>query len=218
MTIHKEGRKFLTKYLGIYLTAVFGAIFYFNNENAYIWSLVGVMTFFLILFLNFFRIPNKDLVIDPSKVIAPCDGKVVVIEEVTEKEYFNDKRRQVSIFMSPLNVHNNLNPISGVIKYFKYHPGKYLMAFNPKSSEENERTTVVTSNSSGTEILFRQIAGFLARRICWYIKEGDQVEQSQEFGFIKFGSRIDIFLPLDAKVDVEIGQKTTGGQTILASL
>ena len=217
MTIHKEGRKFLIKYVAIYLCAIFGAFYIFREGIVVGYVIIGIMTFFLLIFLNFFRIPSKKLTKDDSKIISPCDGKVVVIEQVEEPEYFKDKRKQVSIFMSPLNVHNNVNPISGKVTYFKYHPGKYLMAFNPKSSTHNEKTTFVTKHQNGTEILFRQVAGFLARRICWYAGKGDVVEQSEEFGFIKFGSRIDVFLPLDAKIDVEIGQKTVGGQTILAS-
>jgi len=142
----------------------------------------------------------------------------VVIEETTETEYLKDKRIQVSVFMSPVNVHINRNPISGVIKYFKYHPGKYLVAWHPKSSTENERTTVVTENSSGTQILFRQIAGALARRIVWYVKEGDKVQQGDQFGFIKFGSRVDVYLPLGTEVKVAIGDVVKGGRTVLAEL
>jgi phosphatidylserine decarboxylase len=143
---------------------------------------------------------------------------VVVIEEVEEPEYFKGKRKQVSIFMSPLNVHVNFNPISGIVSYFKYHPGKYLVAWHPKSSTENERTTCVVKHENGTEILFRQIAGALAKRICWYVKEGDAVTQGQEFGFIKFGSRIDIYLPLDAEICVNIGDKPVGSETVIAKL
>ena len=151
-------------------------------------------------------------------MLCPADGKVVVIEETTETEYLKDKRIQISVFMSPINVHINRNPISGVVKYFKYHPGKYLVAWHPKSSTENERTTVVTENSAGTPVLFRQIAGALARRIVWYVKEGDTVTQGDQFGFIKFGSRVDIFLPLGTNVKVAIGEVVKGGKTILAEL
>ena len=216
MTIHKEGRRFLVKFFSFVIAAVYGAFYFFPENEPMKWAIIAVFVFFFLLFLNFFRIPAKKIVKNDNQIICPCDGKVVVIEEVLEDEYLNDKRRQISIFMSPLNVHNNLNPVGGVVSYFKYHAGKYLMAFNPKSSIENERTTVVVKNDKGIEILYRQIAGFLARRICWYIAEGDSVEQSEEFGFIKFGSRIDVFLPLDAKINVEIGQVTTGGQTVLA--
>ncbi|MFM1912329.1 MAG: Phosphatidylserine decarboxylase, partial [Bacteroidota bacterium] len=165
---------------------------------------------------QFFRVPVRTTRLNDDLIIAPADGKVVVIEEVIETEYFNDKRRQVSIFMSPLNVHINFNPISGIVKYFKYHPGKYLVAWHPKSSTENERTTYVVESDNGQPVLFRQIAGALAKRICWYAEEGERVVQGNEFGFIKFGSRIDIFLPLDAEICVEIGDKPVGGETVIA--
>src|SRR5690606_23208551 len=148
----------------------------------------------------------------------PADGKVVVIEEAEETEYFKDKRIQVSIFMSPINVHINRNPLSGVVSFFKYHPGKFLVAWHPKSSTDNERTTVVVRNRNNVEVLFRQIAGALARRIVWYVKENDAVEQGEEFGFIKFGSRVDLFLPLGTKVNVNIGDKVVGGKTVIAEL
>jgi phosphatidylserine decarboxylase len=151
-------------------------------------------------------------------VICPADGKVVVIEEADETEYLKDRRIQLSVFMSPVNVHINRNPIAGVVKYFKYHPGKYLVAWHPKSSTENERTTIVTENSAGVPVLFRQIAGALARRIVWYVKEGDVVEQGQQFGFIKFGSRVDLFLPLGSTIKVGLNEVVKGGRTILAEL
>lgn len=141
----------------------------------------------------------------------------MVIEEVYEPEYFKDKRIQVSVFMSPINVHVNRNPISGIVSYFKYHPGLYLVAWHPKSSTENERTTVVFKNSK-TEILVRQIAGALAKRICWYIKEGDTVTKGEDFGFIKFGSRVDLYFPLGTQIDVKIGDKVKGNQTVLATI
>ena len=150
-------------------------------------------------------------------MIAPADGKVVVIEEVFENEYFKGKKRQISIFMSPLNVHVTRYPISGLVKYSKYHPGKYLVAWHPKSSVDNERTTIVVENPSIGEILYRQIAGAVARRIVNYAEEGQQVIQGEDAGFIKFGSRIDIFVPLDMKIHVELDQKTKGGETIIAS-
>ena len=155
---------------------------------------------------------------DEGRVVAPCDGKVVVIEEVVESEYFKGPRRQISIFMSPLNVHVNWNPISGVVKYFKYHPGLYLVAWHPKSSTDNERTTTVIETPQGVEILFRQIAGAVARRIRWYVKEGDEVRQSTQMGFIKFGSRVDVFVPLDAEIKVGLNDKTVGSVTVLADL
>jgi phosphatidylserine decarboxylase len=143
---------------------------------------------------------------------------VVVIEEITEPEYLKDKRIQISVFMSPVNVHVNRNPISGIVKYFKYHPGKYLVAWDPKSSTENERTTTVVEHAKGFEILYRQIAGALARRIVWYMKEGDKVEQAEQFGFIKFGSRVDVFLPLGTKINVNLNEVVKGGVTVLATL
>jgi len=168
--------------------------------------------------VQFFRIPTRLLTTGEGQVIAPADGKIVVIEETQESEYFKDRRRQVSIFMSPLNVHVNRNPVSGIVRYFKYFPGKYLVAWHPKSSTDNERTTVVIQLANGTEVLVRQIAGAVARRIIWYVKEGQSVHQGEEFGFIKFGSRVDIFLPLDAQINVKIGDLTKGGVTVLAEL
>jgi phosphatidylserine decarboxylase len=153
-----------------------------------------------------------------TDVFCPADGKVVVIEEVEETEYFKERRIQVSIFMSPLNVHVNYNPISGIIKYVKYHPGLFLVAWHPKSSTDNERTTVVVEHSSGKEILFRQIAGAVARRICYYVQEGQEVRTGEEFGFIKFGSRVDVFLPLNCKINVKIGDNVQAKLTKLAEL
>jgi phosphatidylserine decarboxylase len=151
-------------------------------------------------------------------VVSPADGKVVVIEEVDADEYFDGKRLQISVFMSPFNVHVNRNPVAGIVRYFKYHPGKYLVAWHPKSSTENERTTVVIETPQKKQVLFKQIAGALAKRIVWYIKEGQLVEQGAEMGFIKFGSRVDLLLPLDAKVKVQLNQKVKGGKTILAEI
>lgn len=176
----------------------------------------SILVFLLVV--QFFRVPARVVYTSDRQIVAPCDGKVVVIEEVVETEYFKGPRRQVSIFMSPLNVHINWNPISGVIQYFKYHPGLYLVAWHPKSSTDNERTTVVIRNKEGIDVLFRQIAGAAARRIRWYVKEGDQVEQSTEMGFIKFGSRVDLFLPLDAEIKVKLQDKTVGSVTVLAEL
>lgn len=176
----------------------------------------SIVVFFLVV--QFFRVPSRVVHQSDRQIVAPCDGKVVVIEEVVESEYFKGPRRQISIFMSPINVHINWNPISGVIQYFKYHPGLYLVAWHPKSSTENERTTVVIRNKEGVEVLFRQIAGAAARRIRWYVKEGDKVEQSTEMGFIKFGSRVDLFLPLDADIKVNLQDKTVGSVTVIAEL
>lgn len=218
MTIHKEG------YTSIALTLL--VIFVLNAFIDYRyaditwlrWLIYVVSLVLFITVLQFFRNPRRPFLAQDKMIICPADGKVVVIEETIEEEYFKDKRLQVSIFMSPVNVHINRNPISGIVRYFKYHPGKYLAAWNPKSSTENERTTVVVEHESGTPVLFRQIAGALARRIVWYVKEGDVVEQTKEFGFIKFGSRVDLFLPLGTKVDLELNQIVRGGITVLGEL
>lgn len=205
---------------GLVLLAINGLAYYLLFSDNTI-AIVLLATASLILFgliVQFFRIPNRPLTLHDAQVIAPADGTVVVIEETEESEYFNARRRQVSIFMSPLNVHVNRNPVSGVVRYFKYFPGKYLVAWHPKSSTENERTTIVIQAKNGEEILFRQIAGAVARRIRWYVKEGQPVEQGQEMGFIKFGSRVDVFLPLDANVKVNIGDRMKGGVTVLAEL
>lgn len=218
MTLHKEGTGTISLTI-IGLLAANAALRYFLPEQEILHTLLLVVSLFLfVIVVQFFRKPTRTTPINPKHVIAPADGKVVVIEEVIETEYFKGPRRQVSIFMSPLNVHINFNPISGIVTYAKYHAGKYLVAWHPKSSTENERTTIVVKHHNGTEVLFRQIAGALARRICWYVKEGQAVEQGSEFGFIKFGSRIDIFLPLDAKILVNIDDKPVGGETVIAEL
>ncbi|MBB6680759.1 phosphatidylserine decarboxylase family protein [Aequorivita sp. 609] len=170
----------------------------------------------LLLILQFFRNPKRNFSPNSNQVLSSVDGKVVVIEEVFEKEYFKDKRLQVSVFMSPINVHVTRYPVGGTVTYSKYHPGKYLVAWHPKASEENERTTVVVKNDVIGEVLFRQIAGALAKRIVNYAEEGQKVEQTTDSGFIKFGSRVDIFLPLDAKIKVELNQKVKGGISIIA--
>jgi phosphatidylserine decarboxylase len=169
-----------------------------------------------ILIVRFFRNPARPADQTEKGILCPCDGKVVVIEEVEETEYFKDKRIQISVFMSPLNVHVNRNPISGIVSYFKYHSGKYLVAWHPKSSTENERTTSVIKSEDGTEILFRQIAGAVARRIRWYIKPGDKCTKGEEMGFIKFGSRVDIFVPIGTDIKVELEQKVSAAETLLA--
>lgn len=218
MTIHKEGRTLLFVLLVVFAGLNY-AIAYFFPANTMLQNIVlgGSVVFYLII-LQFFRHPNKNIEFNENHVIAPADGKVVVIEEAVETEYFKEKRRQISIFMSPINVHVNRMPIGGVIKYFKYHPGKCLVAWHPKSSTENERTTVVAENKAGVQILFRQVAGAMARRIKWYIDENQQLQQGQEFGFIKFGSRVDLYLPLDVKIKVDIDDKTIGGKTVIAEL
>lgn len=216
MKIHKEGHGLLLKVLAITIAAVWGSFKFLGHLPIAAYLISATFIAFFLIILQFFRYPIRKLTKGDNLVIAPADGKVVVIEEVEEPEYFQGKRRQVSIFMSPINVHVNRNPIAGMVKYFKYHPGKYLVAWHPKSSTENERTTTVVQHKNGTEVLYRQIAGALAKRICWYIKEGDQVDQAEDFGFIKFGSRVDIFLPLDAKINVELNQVSKGGVTVLA--
>lgn len=175
-----------------------------------------VLLIFLILILQFFRNPRRSTPINDDAIIAPVDGKIVVIEEVEEPEYFNDKRLQVSIFMSPINVHVTRYALGGTVSYSKYHPGKYLVAWHPKSSTENERTTVVVKNKSFGEVLYRQIAGALAKRIVNYAKEGDEVIQGSDAGFIKFGSRVDLFLPLNTNVKVNIGDAVKGGVQVIA--
>jgi phosphatidylserine decarboxylase len=215
MKFHKEGTASLI------LVVIFSAIiigiahYFFPSFPIAHWFSYLLSAFLIITILQFFRNPTRVHTIGHDLIIAPADGKVVVIEEAAEGEYFKDKRLQVSIFMSPINVHVNRYPISGVVKLFKYHPGKFLAAWEPKSSTDNERTTVVVEHGNGRQILFRQIAGALARRIVWYVKEGDIATQCQEMGFIKFGSRVDLFLPLDTKLKVKIGDVVKGGQTIL---
>lgn len=200
------------------LLAINGLAYYFlfagNTTAIVLMAVISLVLFGLVV--QFFRIPNRPLTLHDGQVVAPADGTVVVIEETDEAEYFKDRRRQISIFMSPLNVHVNRNPVSGIVKYFRYYPGKYLVAWHPKSSTENERTTVVLEMKSGVQVLFRQIAGAVARRIIWYVKENQPVEQGSEMGFIKFGSRVDVFLPLNADVKVKIGDKMKGGVTVLA--
>lgn len=197
---------------------IFIARYFFPEFAIAQWFAYVLSAFLIITILQFFRDPKRQFTTGDNLIIAPADGKVVVIEETTEHEYFKDKRLQVSIFMSPINVHINRYPISGVVSFFKYHPGKFLAAWEPKSSTDNERTTVVVKHSKGTEILFRQIAGALARRIVWYCKEGDKAEQCGQMGFIKFGSRVDLFLPVGTKLNVKIGDVVKGSQSILGEL
>ena len=218
MTIHREGRTILFVLL-IVLVSIIWAFDYFLPELQITRNIViGVSLVLYFLILQFFRSPSITIEKNPKHILAPADGKVVVIEEVDEPEYLQRKCKQVSVFMSPVNVHVNRMPAGGTISYYRYHPGKYLVAWHPKSSSENERTTVVVKTDSGTEILFRQIAGALARRIKCYVNEGQKLEQGAEFGFIKFGSRVDVFLPADAVIQVRIGDKTTGGKTVIAHL
>lgn len=217
MTIHKEGRTILLILLIALIIINFGLKVIDIQETVLYFSYL-VSSILYLLVLQFFRNPVITINENPKFVLAPADGKVVVIEETEETEYLHEKRIQISIFMSPINVHVNRNPVGGVIKYIKYHAGKYLVAWHPKSSTENERTTIVYELADGLLILTRQIAGAVARRIKWYISENDRVSQGEQFGFIKFGSRVDVFLPLDAKVKVNIGQKAKSGRTVLAIL
>ena len=214
---HREGFKIILFTALIVVSGILLA----DHFITHYWIQKIVMILFLLIFilvLQFFRDPKRRTIINDNEVIAPVDGKVVVIEEVEEQEYFNGKRRQISIFMSPLNVHVTRYPVNGVVKYSKYHPGKYLVAWHPKSSTDNERTTIVIENRNTGEILYRQIAGAVARRIVNYAKVGQQVIQGEDAGFIKFGSRIDIFVPLEMKIQVELDQKTRGGETVIASI
>jgi phosphatidylserine decarboxylase len=213
--IHKEGRILLS-----ILFVIIAIITYFIWKNAanYVWIPLLLGSILMLMIGQFFRNPTRIIEIsDDNIVYAPCDGKVVVIEKTTETEFLKDERIQLSIFMSPINVHVNRNPIGGVVSYFKYHPGKYLVAWHPKSSTENERTTVVIQKGQKS-VLFRQIAGAVARRIKWYISEGQTVRQGDEMGFIKFGSRVDVFLPLDAKINVQMNEVVTGNKTVLANI
>ena len=214
---HREGFKIilftgLIVVTGILLADHFISLFWLQK------ALMILLLLLFILVLQFFRDPNRKTKIDDRSVIAPADGKVVVIEETQVTEYFEGRRKQISIFMSPLNVHVTRYPISGEVKYSKYHPGKYLVAWNPKSSEANERTSVVIENKIAGEIMYRQIAGAVARRIVNYAKVGQRVVQGEDAGFIKFGSRLDIFVPLDWEIRVTLNETVRGGETVIASI
>ncbi len=212
---HKEGYTIILISLLIAIGIAVTSEFFIASVITRRIILIAVLVL-LVLILQFFRNPKRNFYVDDSQIVSPVDGKVVVIEEVFEKEYFNEKRLQVSVFMSPLNVHVTRHPVNGEVTYSKYHPGKYLVAWHPKASEENERTTVVVKNSSFGEVLYRQIAGALAKRIVNYAEVGTTVVQGSDSGFIKFGSRVDVFLPLDTKLEVTLNQKVKGGLTILA--
>lgn len=213
---HKEGQTIIFVSL-----IIVGSLFLVMDFIGIPWLVktlqIGLLIVF-ILILQFFRNPKRNIQIDDTHVVSPVDGKVVVIEEVQESEYFKDKRLQVSVFMSPINVHVTRYPIGGKVLFSKYHPGKYLVAWHPKSSEKNERTTVVVENSKFGKVLYRQIAGFLARRIVNYAKKDQTVAQGNDAGFIKFGSRVDLFLPLGTKLDIKLNQKVRGGETVIAKL
>jgi phosphatidylserine decarboxylase len=216
MTIHKEGRGLI-----IITTLILGLVVFWDKQTEGLFWIKLLITaaviFFWIAFLQFFRLPKRVNGAQPNELVAPCDGKVVVIEEVEEPEYFKDKRIQVSIFMSPINVHANWTPVGGEVTYVKYHPGKFLVAWHPKSSTDNERTTVVVKANNGKEVLFRQIAGAVARRICYYVKPGQALSQGEEFGFIKFGSRVDLYFPIETDIRCKIGDVTTGNETVIAA-
>ncbi len=212
---HKEGFKIITLTFLIIATLAVTSHFYIENELLKKGVMV-LLIVFLVTILQFFRNPKRNFSPDNQHVLSPVDGKVVVIEEVFEKEYFKDKRLQISVFMSPINVHVTRYPVGGKVSFSKYHPGKFLVAWHPKSSEENERTTVVVDNPVFGEVLHRQIAGALAKRIVNYAEKGQEVEQASDSGFIKFGSRVDIFLPLGTQVNVKLQDKVKGGITVLA--
>jgi phosphatidylserine decarboxylase len=212
---HKEGHQSILITLFVVVALFLGAEYVTNNQIIQ-YLIYGVSLFLLVIILQFFRNPKRYTAQNENHIIAPVDGKVVVIEEVFEKEYFKEKRLQVSIFMSPINVHVTRYALSGLVKFSKYHPGKFLVAWHPKASEENERTTIVVENKTFGEILYRQIAGALAKRIVNYAKEGTQVVQGTDAGFIKFGSRVDLFLPIDTKLDIKLNDVVKGGETIVA--
>ena len=205
MTIHKAGYILLLKIL-IVLIILNLASFYFINNTSIVYTILGITVVMYLLVVNFFRFPNRVIIQDDNTILAPADGKIVVIEETEEPEYFKDRRLQVSIF-----------PVNGVIKYFKYHKGNFAAAYLPKSSTENERTTIVIECNNGKTVLMRQIAGAMAKRIVSYAPVGGQARQDQHAGFIKFGSRVDLFLPLGTQIEVKLGQKTTGSQTIIGT-
>jgi len=217
MTIHKEGYRILITALLLTIFIITLLFVFISNLWIKLPLAAFIITDFIFVVL-FFRYPRRPITLNDKIITAPADGKIVAIEEVNESEYFNDKRIQVSIFMSPLNVHVNRYPTSGTVSYVKYHPGKYLCAWKPKSSTENERNTVVVKNSNGVEILVRQIAGALARRIVCYSQAGNKVNQGTDLGFIKFGSRVDIFLPAGSPVKVKLGDCVKGNITVISEL
>ena len=214
MTIHKEGYKILRNEIIIF--AILNYLAYQYTHEYFAYFITALTSFFFIMSVYFFRIPRRNFERKDRIIYSPCDGKVVVIEETEEIEFYKEKRIQVSIFMSPLNVHNQLYPISGEVEYTKYHPGKYLVAWHPKSSLLNERSTVVVKNDK-ISILFRQIAGAVARRIVTYAKKGDVATSCDEYGFIKFGSRVDVFLPIGTKINVKMNEVVKSGKSVIAT-
>ncbi|OFY68299.1 MAG: phosphatidylserine decarboxylase [Bacteroidetes bacterium RBG_13_43_22] len=218
MAIHKEGYKILIYGFIILLVLNVLVNIFLADQILLKWLFLAFCLILYLFVLFFFRLPVRELEPDPGLVYAPADGKVVVIEEAEEKEYFRDKRLQISIFMSPFNMHSNRYPVSGHIKYVVYHPGNYMVAWHPKSSEQNERSTIVIQTETGTEILIRQIAGAVARRIVTYAKEDQMVRQGDELGFIKFGSRVDVFLPLGTEIEIPILQQVKANKSIIARI
>lgn len=216
MKFHREGYPSLLLVL-VFAIVLNSSIYLFLNDFQSI-RIAGyiISAFLLLVILQFFRNPSRNFMAVDNAIISPADGKVVVIEEVEETEYFHEKRLQVSVFMSPVNVHINRYPIGGIVKYFKYHPGLYLVAWHPKSSTENERTTIVVEDEKGRKVLFRQVAGALAKRIVFFNQEGYLAKQTEECGFIKFGSRVDLYLPLDVKLNVKLNEAVKGGITKIA--
>ena len=213
---HKEGHKIILLFLSITIIDILIVEYFIENSTLKIFIQI-ISLLILILILQFFRNPKRNTIISDDKILSPVDGKVVIIKKVFEKEYFKDERLQISVFMSPINVHVTRYPSSGEIVFSKYHPGDYLVAWHPKSSEKNERTTIVLKTKTFGEILYRQIAGALARRIVNYAKVGANAIQGEDAGFIKFGSRVDLFLPLDSKVKVKLNQKVIGGETVISN-
>lgn len=213
---HKEGFKIIALFLSITIIDILIVEFFIENFTLKIFIQI-LSLLILVMILQFFRNPKRNTVISDDKILSPVDGKVVIIQKVFEKEYFKDKRLQISVFMSPINVHVTRYPSSGEIVLSKYHPGDYLVAWHPKSSEKNERTTIVLKTKYFGEILYRQIAGALARRIVNYAKVGEKAIQGEDAGFIKFGSRVDLFLPLDSKIKVKLNQKVIGGETVISN-
>ncbi len=216
--IHREGFRIIILVFIILVTVNIAAHYFWPGNIILRWILLTGSLLFFAFILFFFRIPARRLDPNPLLIYAPADGKVVVIEETFEKEYFKEMRLQISIFMSPFNMHSNRYPISGTVSYVNYHPGKKIVAWSPKSSELNERSSVVVESSDGTEVLIRQVAGAVARRIVTYSKKGDEVHQGDEFGFIKFGSRVDIFLPWGTEVDVQMFQQVRANRTVIAKV
>ena len=218
MKIHKEG--YTSIFVVLFALLFINAGINYSLKEAYIfkWFFAGISFIFWLFIIAFFRVPDREINKGDNYILAPADGKIVVIEETIEEEYFKDRRIQISTFMSPTNIHVNWYPVKGVVNYTKYHEGKYLVAWHPKSSTLNERSTVVLKTQSGQEILIRQIAGAMARRIVTYSKDNDEVAQGDQLGFIKFGSRVDVFLPVDAKIKVKLQEEVKGTQTVLAEI